>query len=667
MRKTIAISVWALLAGLCAGQATDNIGHQRHFHRHGQPHETVPADASRFVTNRQSGVDLSLPKEEDAFFFVVFGDRTGGPAEGVSVLADAVRDTNMLEPDLVMTVGDLVQGYNQTDRWMTQMEEFKGIMSQLLCPWFPVAGNHDIYWRGEGRPTGEHESSYEMYFGPLWYGFKHKNCGFIALYSDEGNPATLEKNFNKPECNVMSPEQLTWLQETLAEFKDLDHVFLFLHHPRWIGGGNYGDTWEPVHKVLVEAGNVTAVFGGHIHNMRSDPRDGIEYVSLATVGGAQPGTVPEAGYLHQFHIVTVRKDQIALASVPVGEVMDVREITGELNRETVQLAEMEPTVEGGVTISTDGGGGGEVKTTISNPTSRPIEVVITPESADNWWTYLPDHAHAVIEPGAEKTFAFRIDRLGGVINDRFCPADLVVSMDCLAAGHRYAIPETRVMVPMEVDLPAPSTPDRERVLAVDGKSGHLALRADQVPVKDGPLTVECWMRADGFADRVGLLAKTESSEYGIFVNKGRPAFSVHLDGKYVEVGGKDGDLEVGQWYHVAGVYDGREVRLYVNGQLVEAKPGIGKRTTNALPLMIGADVSAQGGMTSPFDGQIDGVRISEAARYAGASFRPVRRLGGDAQTVLLLNFDGQVGAWAYDESGREAHPLIGAGVELVEE
>ncbi len=668
MTKTIAIGVCVLLAGLCAGQAADNIGHQRHFHRHGRPHETVPADASRFITNRKSGVDLALPKEDDAFVFVVFGDRTGGPADGVSVLADAVRDTNLLEPDLVMTVGDLVQGYNQTEQWMEQAAEYKGIMEQLLCPWFPVAGNHDIYWRGEGpRPVGEHERNYEMYFGPLWYGFKHKNCGFIALFSDEGNPATGEKNFNKPECNVMSPDQLGWLKATLAEFKDLDHVFLFLHHPRWIGGRNYADTWEPVHQVLIEAGNVTAVFGGHIHNMRSDPRDGIEYVALATVGGHQPGTVPQAGYLHQYHVVTVRKGQIALASVPVGEVMDVREITGELNRQTAQLAQMRPAIEGGVTISADGGGGGEVRATVSNPSSRAIEVMLTPDSADNWWTYLPDHSHAVIQPGEDKTFAFRIDRLGGVINERFRPTDLIVAMDYLAAGHRYAIPESRVMVPMQVELSAPGRPQRERVLAVDGQTGHLAVRADLVPARDGALTVECWMRAHKFADRVGLLTKTENSEYGIFVSKGRPTFMVHLNGNYVEVGAKGADLVVGQWYHVAGVFDGSEVRLYVDGRLVEARPGSGTRTKNTLPLMIGADVTGDAGMTSPFDGEIDAVRISESARYTGASFKPLRRPVSDPQTVLLLNFDGLVGPWAYDESGRGAHVLTGAGVQLVEE
>lgn len=648
-------------------QPADNIGHRRHFHHHNDPHPTIPQNDERFTTNRTSPIELDLPREDDSFTFVVFGDRTGGPADGVSVLADAVRDTNLLEPDFVITVGDLVQGYNQTDKWMDQMREYKGIMSELLCPWFPVSGNHDIYWRGEGKPQGEHEYDYEMNFGPLWYAFTHKNCGFIALYSDEGNPETGEKNFNKPECNVMSPEQLSWLRQTLADFKDLDQVFVFLHHPRWIGGNNYGDSWEPVHKALLDAGNVTAVFAGHIHYMRYDPRDGIDYVSLATVGGAQSGEVPDAGYLHQFHVVNVRQQQIALASIPVGEVQDVREITGELSKEVASLARSEPKLEGGVIITSNGGGGGDLTARYVNPTSRPIEVVLTPDSEDNWWTYLPDHAHAVIQPGEEKTFAFRVDRLGGSINDRFRPAEMVVSMDYLAEGHRYAIPESRTMIPISIELPQPSTPPGESVLAVNGKDGYLQLRPEQIAVPDGPMTLECWMRADTFADRVGLVTKTEGSEYGIFVNNGRPAFSIHLNGRYVEVSGAEGDLKPETWYHVAGVFDGREVRLYVDGQLVDAKPGAGKRTTNNLPLIIGGDVTGSGGMTSPFDGQIDALRLSTTARYAGQRFTPQRRATSDKDTLLLLNFDGQVAAWLFDESTHNAHPLIQTGATLITE
>ena len=82
---------------------------------------TLPAQDPRVLTNREQGRQLlKLPKEDDAFGFVVFGDRTGGPPEGMKVLAQAVADTNLLDPDLVMTVGDLVNGYNDTPEWMAK-------------------------------------------------------------------------------------------------------------------------------------------------------------------------------------------------------------------------------------------------------------------------------------------------------------------------------------------------------------------------------------------------------------------------------------------------------------------------------------------------------------------------------------------------------------------
>ena len=107
------------------------------------PHPRGP-HPERFTTD-QPGRTLDLPDEEEMFTFVVFGDRTGGPDSGVAILREAVRETNLFEPDLVMTVGDLIQGYNTTEPWMRQMREYREAMDELLCPWFPGAGNHDIY------------------------------------------------------------------------------------------------------------------------------------------------------------------------------------------------------------------------------------------------------------------------------------------------------------------------------------------------------------------------------------------------------------------------------------------------------------------------------------------------------------------------------------------
>ena len=115
-----------------------------------QAEETAPPGIH---TTRKSERLLPLPKEEGVFHFLIYGDRTGGPPEGLRVLEQAVKDTNLLDPDLVMTVGDLVPGYCAQEEWLRDAKDYKDIMTNLKMPWFPVAGNHDVYWRSIRAPN----------------------------------------------------------------------------------------------------------------------------------------------------------------------------------------------------------------------------------------------------------------------------------------------------------------------------------------------------------------------------------------------------------------------------------------------------------------------------------------------------------------------------------
>lgn len=635
-----------------------NVGHTRHHHPRTSRHPAAP-DPRRFTTSRANALQLPVPDEQDAFTFVIFGDRTGGPADGVKVLADAVRDVNLLAPDLVMTVGDLIQGYNTDDKWLEQMREYKQIMNRLLCPWFPVAGNHDIYWRGpaDQKPVGEHERNYETHFGPLWYAVKHKNCVFIALFSDEGNPQTGEKSFAKPESQRMSPEQFNWLKQTLNDNKTADHIFLFLHHPRWLGtmtGGahntGYGDDWNRVHEMLKANGNVTAVFAGHLHEMRYDPKDGIEYVTLATTGGGQSGLVPQAGFLHHYHVVTVRKKQVAMAAFPVGQAMDVREITGAMVAQVRALANARLPIDGRVKLSSDGSARGELTLTLENPTEREIDVTVALDSRDSRWLFAPDHSHGTIKPGEKRPFTFNVSRPTGTFDEHFRAAQVAIDADYLAPTFRYAIPQRRVDLLLDLDEVRPPVPARELALLLNGKDDAIVIPSSQVGITDGPFTIECWLNAERFAERTGLICKTQSSDYGLFVNGGRPSFSVFLGDGYATVRGEPGSLKPGTWHHLAGVYDGKEARLYLDGKLVASGSRPGARKRNDLPLIVGGDVGGDGRLDSPFAGKIDAVRVSNVARYVGDGFEPKRRLPAEENTTLLLNFDGKVGPWVLDES-----------------
>ncbi|HEU4418931.1 MAG TPA: LamG-like jellyroll fold domain-containing protein [Planctomycetota bacterium] len=619
-------------------------------------------DTPRVLTNRPAGRELlKLPKEEDAFGFVVYGDRTGGPAEGIEVLKQAVADTNLLDPDLVLTVGDLVNGYNANAAWQAQAAEYKAAMGKLRMPWFPVAGNHDIYWRGPNKPAGEHERNFETVFGPLWYAVQHKKCWFVVLYSDEGNPATGEKDFNKPECQRMSDAQFTWLSETLQKAKGARHVFVFLHHPRWLK--QYGTDWDRVHALLAKNGNVTAVFAGHIHRMRYDgTKDGIQYYTVASVGAFLEFEAPAAGYLHQFHVVTVRPQGITVAALPVGTVMDPQQITGQLSEDVDRVHErLKPAIEScvaagsGQPVRSDGSVDAVVTLRCENPATRAIELELVP-STDGGWVFGPDHQHLVVAPGKSGTTTFAVRRSADPALPFGLPM-LQVRCDYLAADRRIPLPRREFVLelPPPADLGMQSAA-REGALVLDGVAACLQVGAQQLPLPDGPFTLEAWLRGKDFKGRRGLLAKTESSEYALFGTDGVPEFVVWLGDRYATAVRKEPPLVVGKWHHLAGVYDGSSVRLYVDGALAAEVEAKGKRKTNGLPLFIGADPNKSSAPVSFFSGAMDEVRLSKVARYKGPSFAPPRRHEPDADTLLLLHLDSDFGPWTPDASPQKAHP-----------
>jgi concanavalin A-like lectin/glucanase superfamily protein/calcineurin-like phosphoesterase family protein len=622
------------------------------------PHHPHHADGDRFLTDRSSPVQLELPLEDDAFTFAIFGDRTGGPTEGIKVLAQAVDEVRVLGPDLVMTVGDLVQGYNTTPQWLRQASEFKSTMSQLALPWFPVAGNHDIYWRGPGRPASEHEADYETHFGPLWYAFKHKGCWFLILYSDEANPDTGQRSFNNPANQRMSAEQYTWMDDVLEQMKDARHIFVFLHHPRWLGGA-YGDDWDRVHDRLAAAGNVSAVFAGHIHQMKySGARDGIEYFALATVGGAQFGDMPEAGFLHQYDLVTVRDKGIAIASLPVGSVADVRAVTVKVSAECRHLADqLRPTIAGELTLDSEMGGKGELQIRLHNPSSRPLEVTLTGEADDPRWYFNPDHRHFTLDPGAEFEYTLNAYRWAEGIDSAMRAPRLHFQADYLGVGVRVPLPDRDIPIPVRAQaLPQPPTIEGLHWLHFDGQDDVVRLPSDQVNLNQEAFTLEAWFRADQFAQRQGFLNKTETSGFGIFLNQGKPDFMVYIDGKYVQVNGAPKMLKAKQWYHIAGVYDGEEIRLYVDGELIGRKNAPGKRLRNDLPLLIGADVDGKGQAVNRFRGDLDEVHLSVGARYQGQRFSPQRQATADDSSRLLLHMNQRLGLWIYNWAPNGQHP-----------
>lgn len=616
-------------------------------------------------TDRESARELSPPGDEEAFHFVVFGDRTGGPKEGINVLAAAVEETNLLDPDFVMTVGDLVQGYNQTPEWLEQMREYKATMAGLHMQWYPVAGNHDVYWRGGETPPGHHEANYEEHFGPLWYWFGHKNAAFIVLYTDEGDHSTNRKGFRTPDLVQMSAEQLDWLKGALRAGARYDQVFLFMHHPRWIEDIYFESNWGEVHQLLVEAGNVSAVFAGHIHKQRYEGRqDGILYYTLATVGGRLRMDVPGSGSQHHFDQVTVREDGFEIASIPVGTVWDPKGLTPEFLEDIEEarilpIALRTPEIELGV----EGEALGTLSYDVENATTRPVEISLRIEQAPGDWLVRPNRVGLILEAGQSGEIKITLERPGDGFLTPFSIPVAVFQVDYIGADRRISLPERRLPIPlMPVALPNPAgSPPQQKAMWLQGNGSGLWLSPEALDFSSTNFTLEIRFQADDLSgDRV-LIGKYDGNGIAFMLSSGRPRLVTKLGGKRLNLlAPEDNKVEAGRWYHLAAVSSATGTHLYLDGNLVATSERTGPITKNSLPLIIGGNPDHQGAVGSPFSGAIDEVRISTIDRYQEEGFTPPLRHEADADTALLLHLDRDDGPFALDASAHLRH-AIGLG------
>ena len=70
--------------------------------------------AKRVISSWLPGICLAeSPSNEYPLRFVVIGDRTGGPPEGIEILRQAVADVNLFEPDLVTRIGAVIVDQRQ--------------------------------------------------------------------------------------------------------------------------------------------------------------------------------------------------------------------------------------------------------------------------------------------------------------------------------------------------------------------------------------------------------------------------------------------------------------------------------------------------------------------------------------------------------------------------
>ena len=253
---------------------------------------------------------LQFKNNLDNFQFAIVSDRNGGCRPGV--FAGAVEKINLLQPEFVMCVGDLIAGDTEDEielnkQWM----EFDDIVNKLEMPFFYVPGNHDI-------TNSVMLEKWKQRLGLPYYHFVYNNVLFLCLDSEDPPPQAYE-------TGNLSDSQIEYFANVLNDNKDVSWTFLFMHKPLWEEDYKENISWENLEKLL--QGRRYTVFAGHRHVYKEILRKEQSYYRLATTGGGSYLNGPLKGEFDHIVWVTMTEHEPQIATLALDGIL---ESAGEL-------------------------------------------------------------------------------------------------------------------------------------------------------------------------------------------------------------------------------------------------------------------------------------------------------------------------------------------------
>jgi len=331
-----------LLAMLSATTAScqQNISHAPDFH------STLKSEVTPWTSEPYSN--------PATIRFAVVGDRTGLARPGV--FEQAMVQVSWMQPEFVISVGDLVEGYSDDYATLTQeWDEIEQAIDKVGLPFFHVAGNHDLGSDTQLAIWSERK-------GQTWYSFIYKDALFLILDTEDppiSMPAdgaaqfrqvveqmktdpdateamvtqaaaqqTAERRAQAGDNNLIeqarfSPTQVQWAKQVLARHHDVRWTFVLLHKPAW--------KLESTEFSEIEAAlenRPYTVIAGHFHYYQHERRHGRDYITMGTTGGISHGE--GKGRMDHIAWVTLADDVPKFALIKLNGLLDIEANSGQI-------------------------------------------------------------------------------------------------------------------------------------------------------------------------------------------------------------------------------------------------------------------------------------------------------------------------------------------------
>ena len=253
--------------------------------------------------------------ENDGFTFAFLTDIHLKPElSGVEGFTKAIDTINQINPDFVLTGGDLVmdvldQTYGRSDSVYNLYQE---VSEKFNMPVYNTIGNHEVYgWHRDEAGIEEHpefgKGMYEKRIGPRYYSFDHEGWHFMVLdgiYRGDGGTY----------IGRIDEEQVAWIKEDLAKTGKETPIIVSTHIPfvtsqTQLTEGPLKAT--PAYLILDNAKevlteflgyNLKLVLQGHLHYLEDIHVNGqVHFITGGAVSGkwwnTRPGDPLQEGFL----------------------------------------------------------------------------------------------------------------------------------------------------------------------------------------------------------------------------------------------------------------------------------------------------------------------------------------------------------------------------------
>lgn len=279
--------------------------------------------------------------DPEVFQFVIVADRTGGHRPGV--FAAAMEKINLLRPEFVMSVGDVIEGYTDDEATLlAQWDELDALVAKLQMPFFHTVGNHD-------SSNEQMRALWRKRNGRDYYHFVYKDVLFLSLNTEDPPIALTENELagqarlvdmmakdpvgtqqhllehseprvpggQKPQPSdvAISEQQVRYFAEVLQEHAGVRWTMVFMHKPAWeTDNGQF----RQIEAMLGD--RPYTVIAGHEHYYSHTQRNGRDYLVLGTTGGVWINQGP--GNMDHLTWITMTSDGPAIGIIRLDGLLD---------------------------------------------------------------------------------------------------------------------------------------------------------------------------------------------------------------------------------------------------------------------------------------------------------------------------------------------------------